>query len=797
MSGIGWSAGDIASGLKVVWGVWKAISDGPMSAKVEAKQFFEEFYLIIQCLNDWEQRNESSTEGSSLTHAPSQLKKQCIEFLSRHMHLIRMANPQTATAKNGALLWLRNVHFSKEQIKTLYQQVKWPFERDQVSQLRTKMELYLSLATYKISALNHSVSQDTNNMVREMSISHQELLSSNLKLVSSHLDLVSLITLNLKRVTHPLESGSQTNKIDYPMLRQLEQALTPPQPLRAIEYNHAIQYPCQNQHGEDPPISVTRPTSSSVNDIQDDRDERRYILSQRLENLAMRRVETIDSISIYPRGGVERPIDPLISRLQDMRGQIFDAVGIQPMNSNISIHIEHSSSRLEPENALLHELEAWNQLESRIQREILHPAHLISQAQRSSNDSANEEISYVQSSPRSSGSSFQDITGSSSTSVLGTSPMNRFLGIPYNSPNSTPGYFPTPHESDGSPGHNRALSLTSISPAPSIRVDPSIPVYLLYSKHVVNGFIQSIVRSEIAEVVTINTVSQDGHTEIRHSVDPSSPSMSETSMIPYLDNRHVDKDESHRYRIQMMGSHRLKVTKSDEHQGQKILSFKYPPIYTFHNKKDFLEFQRLIILKEVKHYFDVQWIKSIKDKEYPCRLSTIRILRDPTSRVRYILYFRKSSDHKSGFEEWPGKYNSFHLISYWKPSFGLTKENPVSIFKEPKEPKTKVITLESLDGRPLHVARKQTLGLPRNNTRGSITTIGSQESTNGAYERLQDRSASAHVSGKSSMSIKGLIVEFYDINEFTTKESIFDGIPNGTLELSDHRDPRNNFAELA
>ena len=45
----------------------------------------------------------------------------------------------------------------------------------------------------------------------------------------------------------------------------------------------------------------------------------------------------------------------------------------------------------------------------------------------------------------------------------------------------------------------------------------------------------------------------------------------------------------------------------------------------------------------------------MKDKECQCRLSTIRILRDATFRTRYILYFRKSSDRRSSFEEWPGK----------------------------------------------------------------------------------------------------------------------------------------------
>lgn len=311
------------------------------------------------------------------------------------------------------------------------------------------------------------------------SISHQELISSNLKLVSSHLDLVSLITLNLKRVTHPLDSSSQSNQIDYHMLRQLEQALAPPQPLRAIEYHHDIRYPWQNQPGEDPPMSITRSTTSIAHDGPDDRDERRYILSQRLENLAMRRVETIDTIStIQSRGRAERSVDPLISRLQDIRLQILEAVGIQPPQSDMLPHSEYSSSEFGPENALLHELEAYIQAESRIQREILHPGHLTAQAPQLSTDSANEDTSYLQASPRSSGSSFPEVAETSSTSPLGTSPMSRFLGIPNNNSNHYHGHSPSPHGSDDSPGHNRALSTTSTSSVPSIRVDPSIPVYL-------------------------------------------------------------------------------------------------------------------------------------------------------------------------------------------------------------------------------------------------------------------------------------------------------------------------------
>ncbi|KAK6610472.1 hypothetical protein H4I96_02070 [Botrytis cinerea] len=749
-----------------------------MSAKVEAKQFFEDFYLIIQCLDDWERRDESSAEGSSLATAPSQFQHQCVEFLSRHMQLIRTANPQTVITKQGVPMWLRKVTFSKDQIKTLYLQISWPFERDQVLQLRIKMELYLSLATYKISALNHSVAQDTNHRVREISTSHQELLSSNLKLVSSHLDLVSLITQNLKRITYPLESNSKMRQIDYPMLRQLEQALAPPQPIRAVEYLHDLQHPWQDQHGEDPLSSITRPIMSDQLSLQDDGYERRYVLSQRLENLAMRRVETINCMSSTQPTGTERPVDPLISRLQDMRGQIFDAVGIKSMRSNIPAHKNHSSSKSEPENALLHELEAWNQLETRIQREILHPARVNSQVVRHSTESTGEESSYSYPSPRSSGAHSVRSPGLLLLLTVLWAHLQpvSFLAFHIIISPITPAIA---HSRMTLKAHQDTIELYLL--LQSHRLPRYVLIHQLqcickYPKHAVNGFIKSIVRSDNAEVIIINTTSQDGCTEVRHSVNPAIPSTSQSSMIPYIDNRHVDKDDAHKYRVQMLGSHRLKVTKSDELQGQKISRHSCQPTYTFHNKKDFLEFHRLILLKEVKYHFDVQWIKSMKDKECQCRLSTIRILRDATFRTRYILYFRKSSDRRSSFEEWP-----------------------VSIFKEPKEPKTKIITLESLDDRPLHEARTKVTRISRNSTQGSITTIGSQKSTNGAHERLQDRSAFA--SGKSN--IKGLIIEFSDVKdchtfwqEFTTKESIFDSIPTGTSEL-EINDARYNFAELA
>jgi hypothetical protein len=80
-------------------------------------------------------------------------------------------------------------------------------------------------------------------------------------------------------------------------------------------------------------------------------------------------------------------------------------------------------------------------------------------------------------------------------------------------------------------------------------------------------------------VQSITSTSEDGKTEIRHSIDLKAPALTETSMKPFLDNNHVD--EIHRLRVQFQGAHNLKVTKLDSNS--KPERYQCPPIYTFFN----------------------------------------------------------------------------------------------------------------------------------------------------------------------------------------------------------------------
>ena len=199
-----------------------------------------------------------------------------------------------------------------------------------------------------------------------------------------------------------------------------------------------------------------------------------------------------------------------------------------------------------------------------------------------------------------------------------------------------------------------------------------------YPNHVVNAVIHAITRFDDGDVHSITATSQDETIEIRHSVDLKAPALTETSMKPFLDNSHVDK--THKLRVQFQGAHNLKITKLD-----KISRFQCPPIYKFHNQRgntcllnawssilanistDFLEFQGLLLNKEVKHTFDVKSIKSTTDDEAQCRQGTIRILLDPFSRSRSILYFRHTSDQKHGFVEWPGTLRNISSSTRYLP----------------------------------------------------------------------------------------------------------------------------------
>jgi hypothetical protein len=230
----------------------------------------------------------------------------------------------------------------------------------------------------------------------------QDLMSSNLKLVTSHLELVSLVKENLRRITNPLEQERQSAELDYPMLRQLDQALRMPQALPrpqqrlAIEAGQSQPALLRTQDHAQPTLpwmqdqrqnelveaqyAVAPPGTSATRDADDiDHNDIRVLIERRLDNLSMRvkRVETLRTISENESDEIASDeiasIQSLLDHLRNMRGRISSAVGVlrRPTSQN-----ELSVTAADPEGALKAELQAWDLLEERMGQEILHPSRV-------------------------------------------------------------------------------------------------------------------------------------------------------------------------------------------------------------------------------------------------------------------------------------------------------------------------------------------------------------------------------------------------------------------------------------
>ncbi|KAH8601076.1 hypothetical protein B0O99DRAFT_502245 [Bisporella sp. PMI_857] len=719
----GWSLGDILAGIKILWEIYDSVSDGPLNASLECEQFFEEFSHITQCLEEWDRKAQVVQDDDSLSRLHLQLRKQCEEFIQRHILLIRSVNSSTGASRARHSTWLRRASFSREQIQILYQQVQWPFERKEVSRLRKKLMLFLSLATYHVSASTHDVTLENRDILLDI---RYRCRASNLEVVNRNLDLVSLIIDNLRRLTNPLEPDHQSSQIDYGTLRQFEHALLPPQPIRAIEATRNGQHNGQSQIGEFHQYSMAR--SATSRQYPTTVEDNRVLLSERLQNFRQRSARPIGSSSNSEPDDGSSMIQDLLERLRDTRNTIGDTVGLRIGNSSD----EHLNLGItDPRSALLEELEVWDTFGERVQYEAQRRENLVAQAATHLNPTIVRSAPIPIRAPSSPGS----------VSPMSSPPVASSL-------ESWPGSPGSPQSNRGSFLHTRSPSTSSSSPALSIQLDRPLPVILYYQNQSIQGSIKYCSRSDDGEVVCITTISQDGFTEIRHSPDRATAGEIETSMKPYLDNSHVDK--VHKHRVQFQGSHVLRILKLDNQNHQRS-SIRTQPKYKFGNRSDYYEFQQLLLNKDIVLITDVELIKS-KDREIQGRLETIRILVDPIYKSRSILYFRgsKTKDHKiATYVEWP-----------------------INLFKEPKEPsaRSKTLTLESLDGKSLSISKG---GLSRRSTQGSVTTIGSLETASAAHSRLQERS--------TSKGIKGLIIDFYEATdchkfweEFVVKEIQFD-----------------------
>ena len=277
-----------------------------------------------------------------------------------------------------------------------------------------------------------------------------------------NLDLVSLIIDNLKRLANPLQSGRQTSQIDYSTLRQFENALLPPQPIRAIEANPtrlALPFGSNGQHGAyERQHYIAAPSIASSQESTTLEQDNRVILSERLQNFRQRSARTHDQTVNHAPGNEVSILQQLLERLRDTRIHIGDAVGF-PTGNNSDEHLNLAMS--DPRGALLEELGVWDAFEERVQYEVHRRESLVVQAATNANSTRVRTEPKPIPSPR------------SPTSL---SPMSSPPGA-----SSSDGWYGTPGSPESSRGsflHTRSPSTSSSSPPTSFPLPRALSVIL-------------------------------------------------------------------------------------------------------------------------------------------------------------------------------------------------------------------------------------------------------------------------------------------------------------------------------
>lgn len=360
----GWSVTDVVAGCKFVYQVWKAVSEGPRNANYEATEFFHEFQACTDLLAEWEQhKNLLYNSNSKLKDAHNAVYRHCTVFLDNHLRLIQNSTKQATRPDFDK--WLGSI--DKERVIRVYQQMKWPTEKATLDRLRRSLDVFINIATAQMGLVNVKINRETLDIVREMKLEQQR---ESQRMTAQNRELAYRVAQILKKITRPLDPADETStgEIDYIMLRQLVQALEPPQPLRAIDWH-------SNSSSSTAVLPITTP-------------ENRTLISSRLDNISIR-VKREHPLRTIPesesRESLSSTTEPL-KRLHEMRDEISQAVGVRhdavpQEGSSASTQPGHAPRRepesLNPLQALRQELDEWNTLHERLERKIIHPSQVL------------------------------------------------------------------------------------------------------------------------------------------------------------------------------------------------------------------------------------------------------------------------------------------------------------------------------------------------------------------------------------------------------------------------------------
>ncbi|KAF4189629.1 hypothetical protein CNMCM7927_007313 [Aspergillus lentulus] len=168
------------------------------------------------------------------------------------------------------------------------------------------------------------------------------------------------------------------------------------------------------------------------------------------------------------------------------------------------------------------------------------------------------------------------------------------------------------------------------------------------------------------DVGFIEATDVTGTVKLTHRIHEAAFRGAQSSMIPYIESAHVVNDPSSPFRICFQGSHRVKIESNGALERYAI-----SPVYICRKQTDFVTFQSILLGRNILYCGDVKYINADGVEEH-CSLETIRVLQDPLTSARSLLYFGKlkhGSNAKMGFLEWP--LDGFVELKYSKLSTRL------------------------------------------------------------------------------------------------------------------------------
>lgn len=157
-----------------------------------------------------------------------------------------------------------------------------------------------------------------------------------------------------------------------------------------------------------------------------------------------------------------------------------------------------------------------------------------------------------------------------------------------------------------------------------------------------------------------------GRVKITHRIHEAAFRGAQSSVIPYIESAHVVNDPISPFRICFQGSHRVKMETNGGSERYAI-----SPVYICRTHAGFVAFQSILLGRSILYCGDVKYINADGVEEH-CSLETIRVLQDPLTSARSLLYFgrlKHGSNAKMGFLEWP--LDGFVELKYSKLSTRL------------------------------------------------------------------------------------------------------------------------------